>query len=373
MTVWLVFALMTAAAIFAVLWPLSRPARVLRGSGAAVYRDQLDEIERERAGGLIRDAEAHAARTEVSRRLIAATERAEAPVEVTGTLWRRRAAAIAALVIVPLIGAGVYLRHGSPNLPGQPLADRRGGTVENRSLESLIAQAEAHLDREPNDGRGWEVLAPVYLRLGRLDDAVKARRNALRLNGETATRQADLGEALVAAANGVVTADAKQSFDRALALDAGELKSRFYSGVAAEQDGQRAKAAQIWRAMLSEAPPDAPWAASVREALAEIGEKPPEPQVSSSGPSVGDIAAASAMSENERTEMVQGMVGRLAERLRQDGSDVEGWLRLLRAYMVLGDRDKANAAAGEARRALAGEPDKLRRINDLAAGLGLGG
>lgn len=376
MAVWFIFVLMTAAAVFAVLWPLSRPARVPRNSGAAVYRDQLDEIERDRTGGLIGEAEAQAARTEVSRRLIAATERADVLPDVTATLWWRRAAAIAALVIVPLVGAGVYLKHGSPNLPGQPLAERRGSSAENRSLDSLIAQVEARLDREPNDGRGWEVLAPVYLRLGRLDDAVKARRNALRLNGESATRHADLGEALVAAANGVVTAEAKQNFDRALALDAGELKSRFYSGVAAEQDGQRAKAAQIWRAMLSEAPPDAPWRSSVREALAEIGENPPEPRtpaVPNSGPGAAEIAAASGMSESERAEMVQGMVTRLADRLRQDSSDIEGWLRLLRAYMVLGDRDKAKSAADDARRALAHEPDKLRRLNELATGLGLDG
>ena len=74
MMLWLIFALMTAAAILAVLWPLSRPAPLAAGSGVAVYRDQLDEIERDRAAGLIADAEAQAARTEVSRRLIAATE-----------------------------------------------------------------------------------------------------------------------------------------------------------------------------------------------------------------------------------------------------------------------------------------------------------
>ena len=62
--------------------------------------------------------------------------------------------------------------------------------------------------------------------------------------------------------------------------------------------------------------------------------------------------------------MIRGMVARLADRLKQDGNDVEGWLRLLRAYMVLGERDKAQAAAGDARKALASDPDKLRQIDD---------
>jgi cytochrome c-type biogenesis protein CcmH len=79
------------------------------------------------------------------------------------------------------------------------------------------------------------------------------------------------------------------------------------------------------------------------------------------------------MGEAERGEMVRGMVTGLAERLKQDGSDVEGWLRLLRAYVVLGERDKANEAAGEARRALASDPEKVRRIDEFAKGSGLSG
>jgi cytochrome c-type biogenesis protein CcmH len=105
----------------------------------------------------------------------------------------------------------------------------------------------------------------------------------------------------------------------------------------------------------------------VREALLRVGHAP----VAQAGPAAADIAAASTMSEGERTEMVRGMVARLADRLKLDGNDAEGWLRLLRAYMVLGERDKANAAAADARRALAADPDKVRRIDELAKGLGL--
>ncbi len=103
----------------------------------------------------------------------------------------------------------------------------------------------------------------------------------------------------------------------------------------------------------------------MRRALARVEGK--------AGPSDDDVAAASDLSPEQRGVMIRGMVERLAERLHRDGSDVEGWLRLVRSYVVLGERDKARAAAAEARRALASAPDKLRRIDELVKGLGLEG
>ncbi|HZP79672.1 MAG TPA: c-type cytochrome biogenesis protein CcmI [Pseudolabrys sp.] len=380
MTLWFVVALMTAAAVFAVLWPLSRAGGTRSGSDLAVYRDQLEEIERDRTAGLIGQAEADAARVEVSRRLIAAADAADAvkslPDADTKGVRSRRIMAVIALLLLPAGAGALYLMLGSPDLPGAPLSARRQPLQENRSIESLIAQAEAQIERHPNDGRGWEVLAPIYLRLGRFDDAVKARRRSLELNGETPERQADLGEALVAAANGIVTAEAKAAFDKALASDPAELKSRFYVGMAAEQDGRRDEAAKIWQGMLDGAPRDAPWVPAVRQALAHIGitaEGSADAKAAEPGPSAGDVAAASSMSPAEREQMVRGMVARLAEKLQQDGSDVDGWLRLIRAYVVLGDRDKANAAASDARRALGTDADKLRRVEDLIKSMGLTG
>ena len=131
----------------------------------------------------------------------------------------------------------------------------------------MIAQVEAHLERNPEDGRGWEVIAPIYLRLGRFDDAVKARRNALRFNGPPAEREAALGEALVFAANGVVTAEAKAAFESAVALDANSVQARYFIGRAAEQDGDRTQAAATWRALIEAAPSDAPWIDLLRRAL----------------------------------------------------------------------------------------------------------
>jgi len=233
-----------------------------------------------------------------------------------------------------------------------------------------LTRIKAHLEQNPDDGRGWEVVAPVYMRIEQFDEAVTARRNALRLLGATAERESALGEALAAAANGVITAEAKAAFERARALDGKDVKSRFYLGLAAEQDGQPDDAMRMWRDLIAQAPPDAPWIDFVREALARVEKAGPEP---SAGPSAEDVSAAAAMPPEQRMQMARSMVERLAARLREDGSDVEGWLRLVRAYMVLGERDKAKNAATDARRALAAEPGKLRRLDDGVKELGLEG
>jgi cytochrome c-type biogenesis protein CcmH len=173
---------------------------------------------------------------------------------------------------------------------------------------------------------------------------------------------------MLAAQNGVITAEAKQGFERALARDASHIKARYFLGLAAEQDGDRDAAAKIWRGMLEGAPPMAPWVPLVRQVLARVDTAPPPV-----GPSEDDIAAAQQMTPEDRSAMVRGMVERLAQRLKEDGSDVEGWLRLVRAYTVLGDKDRARAAAGDARRAIGADTDKLRRLDELVRGLGLEG
>ncbi|HKG01142.1 MAG TPA: c-type cytochrome biogenesis protein CcmI [Xanthobacteraceae bacterium] len=389
--IWLVFALMTAAAVSAVLWPLRRGGSVRDSdNNLAVYRDQLAEIERDRAADRIGDREAEAARIEVSRRLLGAAEKRsmEAREPAAPATWRRRAAGLATITMLPLGALGLYLWLGSPDLPGEPLQARRDMPPGQGSFAALIAQVEAHLQRNPQEGRGWEVLAPVYLRLGRLDEAVAARRHALRLLGATATREADLGEALVAQANGIVTEDARRSFERALAIDGNDIKARFFIGLAAEQDGRRQEAAAIWRDLIAKAPAGASWVEFVQSALARVEgtasaevqpKSPRRPSADSSsasaapGPSEQDMAAAAELTPQQRNDMVRGMVDRLAERLKQDGSDLDGWLRLVRAYAVLGERDKARAAAADARRALASAPDKLRRLDELVKGLGLEG
>jgi cytochrome c-type biogenesis protein CcmH len=371
MILWVIFALMTATAIFAVVWPLGRPPRASAGgSDLAVYKDQLKEIDSDRASGLIREAEAEAARLEISRRLLAAAEppSGAAPPALPKS-ERRRLAAVVALAVLTLGPLGFYIALGSPNIPGEPAFARITTPQGHESIASLVSQVEAHLAAAPKDGAGWEVLAPVYTRLGRFDDAVQARKKALSLNGATAAREADLGEAETAAANGVVTAEAKAAFERAVGRDPKEAKARYFLGLAAEQDGRNDDAVSIWRSMLAEAPSGAPWVGFVRQALGRVSGA----QIATAEPSTADISAAADMSGDARRDMIRGMVARLADRLHDNGADVEGWLRLVRAYVVLGDRTKAKDAAAEAKRALGERPDDIRRIDDLVKGLGLEG
>jgi cytochrome c-type biogenesis protein CcmH len=366
---WLVFALMTAAAIFAVVWPLSRRTPARDGSDLAVYRDQLAEIARDRAAGLIGETEAEAAQIEVSRRLLAAAQVDHAHVAPSSSVWRRRATTLAALIILPTGATAIYLALESRDLPGEPLAGRVAQAHHDKSIAAMLTQVEAHLERNPNDVRGWQVIAPVYLRLGRADQAVTAQGKLFQLQGENADRDADLGEALTAAANGVVTGEAKAAFEKAVNLDPEQLKAQFFLGVAAQQDGDKQKDAEIWNALLAKEPPGAAWADTVREALARAA--PAANANAQPGPNASDVAAASQMSEAQRNDMIHGMVARLADRLKAGGSDLESWQKLLRAYVVLGDRAQAHAAAVEAKKALASDPGKLHDIEDVFKTLGL--
>jgi len=367
MMLWFVFALMTAAAIFAVLWPLSRGGRPPNdGSEATVYKDQLAEIDRDLAAGLIGSAEAEAARVEISRRLLAAADQQRDP-PTTSSIRLRRSVAVMALVGLPILSAVVYLPLGSPRLGDFPLAQRARAPDAAQPLDNLVAQVEQHLEKNPKDGRGWSVLAPVLARLGRYDEAVRAYHNSITYDGDGAERRADLGETLAAAAGGVVTAEAKAEFERAVALNADEVKARYFLGVAAEQDGRPGEAASIWRGMLAKAPSDAPWRPLLQAALARVA--------GSTAPVLSDdaMAAAKGMNETDRAAMIHGMVDRLASRLKQNGDDVEGWLRLVRAYMVMGDRDRAKSALADARQAVANDAERLRQLNEGLKDLGLDG
>ena len=365
MTLWFVFALMTVAAIFAVLWPLGRGASASAGgSEAVVYRDQLAEIERDVAAGLIGVSEAEAARVEIGRRLLAAAD-GERDLPARSNLGLRRASAIVALVGLPVAAVMFYLALGSPWLGDFPLASRTRAADANQPLENMVAQVEAHLEKNPTDARGWTVLAPVLARLGRYDDAVRAYRNAITYAGDSAERRSDLGEALAGAAGGVVTAEAKAEFERAVAQDANEPRANYFLGLAAEQDGRQADAAAIWRAMLARAPADAPWRPLVQAALTRVG-GPTVPALSNEA-----MAAAKDMSDPDRNAMIRGMVDRLATRLETSPNDEDGWLRLMRSRMTLGEKDAAKAALTKALETFAGDAAAKGRLTAGARELGV--
>jgi cytochrome c-type biogenesis protein CcmH len=351
---WILIALLTAAAVLAVLLPLGRAPRPADGDAHAVrvYRDQLDELQRDKAQGRLSAEEAEAARAEIARRLIALDAEAPTPAAASGGSAARRVVSVVALAGIPILSLSLYLALGAPQLPGAPLAARLQQPAAPNDIETLVAKVEAHLAEAPEDGRGWEVIAPVYLRLQRPADAAQAYRNAIRILGSTAERQARLGEAIWTAQGGIVTAEARAAFEAANALDPDAPEPRFFLALAAEQEGDTDVAKEKLTTLLADAPADAPWRATVEQALAGLaGSAQP-------GPTEDQVAAAGGMAPEERTAMIEGMVSRLAVRLEAEPDDVEGWLRLIRSYVVLGKPDKAAAAA---RDALAGVSDSAER------------
>jgi cytochrome c-type biogenesis protein CcmH len=361
MILWTIFGLMTAAAIAAVLLPLvRRRAEEFSGNDIAVYRDQLGELDRDRAAGLIGKSEAEAARVEISRRLLAAADAAESATvasDPTSAARFRRFIVAAALLLLPAGAGALYVRLGSPELASPPVGDALQSEKQTQ-IENLVARVEVHLQGNPKDGRGWEILAPVYMQLGRYSDSVNAWRNALALLGESADREANLGEALMAEANGVVTIEAKAAFVRAVTLDNTIVSARYYLGRAAEQDGKHEEAAKIWRDLIAEAPAEAHWVNDVRAALARVELSPGTPTSAATG-----TQSAAAAKPDQQAVMIRGMVDGLAARLKQDGSDVDGWVKLVRSYKVLGEQDKAQTAISDARRALANDPDKRKLLD----------
>lgn len=380
MVQWIVFALLTGIAVMAVLAPLAwRRTSVTRAqSDLAVYKDQLSEIDRDRERGLIAGPEAEAARIEVARRLLDADAAAAREASsVTRNTLRTRIAAVLALVSIPAITLAVYGHYGSPALPDQPLAARLDeSTLQNASIDDLIARAERHLERQPEDGEGWDVLGPAYLRQGRPADARRAFANAIRLLGSTAQREASLGESIVLSSNRIVTSEAREAFQRALKLDPAQAKARYYIGLAAEQDGNMADALAAWTSLRAEADPNGPIAQFLSREIDRVGGARPGlagTPAPAPGPSEEDVAAAQGMSQAERGDMIKSMVERLATRLADQGGSIDEWQRLIRAYVVLGDKEKATAAAADARKALSADPASVKTIDETLKSLGLGG
>ncbi|HVQ11572.1 MAG TPA: c-type cytochrome biogenesis protein CcmI, partial [Methyloceanibacter sp.] len=384
MLIWVVLACITAIVLFVLLRPLAGAGashRTPEAFDAAVYRDQLGEIDSDRARGLIGTQEAEAARVEVARRLLAADSTARSADRAKPGGTRARTAMIVVGGALPLLALGVYLTYGSPRLPDQPLAARLADPASDRNLEALVARAEARLRQHPEEGEGWEAIAPVYLSWRRYDEAAQAYAQAIRLLGPSANRFSGQGQAVVLANNGVVTEDARHALERAHELDQTLIEPRILLTIAKEQDGQFAAAIADWRAILDSTYGEAPWRAMVetRIGAAEahlagkpvVGrETPASPQADAAapgGPSGSDISAAQAMNPAERQAMIEQMVGRLAARLDQDGSDLPGWLKLVRAYSVLDRKDDALKALQRAKSQFSGNEQAIEQLDQLAA------
>lgn len=368
MTFWIAAALLTLGASLAVLLPLTARKAPEADAGAndlEVYRDQLGEVERDKARGLISAEAALEARAEIGRRILRLKDDSNGATPRRGSRLHRIGIA-AAVLFVPVASWSVYGALGSPDLPALPLAARLLEAPENGGVEELLARAEAHLAALPDDGRGWTVVAPIYLRLGRYPEAAAAYRKSLRLAGVSADREAGLGEALAGAAGGAITAEARAAFGRALALEPDHPLARFQLAAAEMQAGDPGKAVAAWNAMLGDLPEASPWRGVVAQAVAAAGAAP-------GSPAQAQVADAESMPAEDRTAMIEGMVAGLDEKLRANPRDPEGWMRLVRSYLVLDRADAARDALARGRVALGADSEEGRKLIAFAASLGLDG
>ena len=391
---WVVMAVLTAGALVPVLMPLLRRVQAASRRAdydIAVYRDQLGEIERERERGVLSDDEVTAATTEIERRILAAADAEEVSAVEEGPPRHGRLVAALITIAVSVGAVALYLNVGSPDLPDQPLAERRapssaghvdfrGGGEAAGDLELMVGRLAQRLLKKPDDLDGWKLLGRSYLEMRRYAEAADAYRRALEVGGERPGIAANYAEALVFAAAGVVTPKALDIFTALANADRLNPRARYYLGLAQAQGGDVRGALQAWVDLRALSPPAAPWLVAVERQIvaaardlgidaAEIAPSPAarelaksvpatQPQMPAArqadapGPTGDDVEAAAGMSAAERADMIRGMVEQLARRLEKEPGDFEGWRRLARAYEVLGEKEKA----AEARRRATAQP-----------------
>ncbi|MNX79257.1 hypothetical protein D3C86_1108810 [compost metagenome] len=365
---WIVVAILTAAVAIVLMYPLMRKTEApetRRDGEVAVYRDQLAELDRERAAGLIGQTEADYARAEIGRRLLAAAETEEQPGREARPL-RHNLAASLITILLPALGLCLYIWNGSPEVPDMPLEARLEKPGNDMNL--LVARAERHLAQNPDDGAGWDILAPIYFKTLRLGDAELAYRNALRILGPSAERLTGLGETLVAGNDGIVIEAARDAFAQAEQLKPGNPRARFYLALSLEQAGKAEEARAAFAALAADAPAGAPWLPLVQEHIARTGgaANPAAP-----GPNAEDMAAANDMTASDRQAMIEGMVSSLDAKLKENPADFEGWVRLVRAYSVLKNEAKAGEALRAGLKAFPPEGEQGKQLLALAKELGV--
>jgi cytochrome c-type biogenesis protein CcmH len=400
MTLWLILTLLMGGAALIVLAPFFFG----RGTNETptsldVYKDQLAEVERDKAQGLIDEAEAASARLEIERRIIAAGRSDTAPAQTVSANWQyRMATGVAA--IVALGSVGLYAAIGRPDLPSaqhQALAPAGAQSAQaggqQGDVEALVKRVEKRVADNPNDADGWRMLGWSYYSTGRFKDAVGAYRRAADLQKDNPTLKALLGEAMVSEAGDVVTEAALATFEEVLAINPNDERARFFKGVSKAQKGDNQGAIDEWLALYKIAPADAEWAGDLRTRIEEtakqanidvsarLAEAKPAPAAtanasapahpSTPGPSTADIENAKQLKPEDRQAMVSGMVERLAGRLETSPKDPDGWIMLIRSRVAMKDPDKARAALDKAKTVFADEPATQQRIVEAAQAMGI--
>jgi cytochrome c-type biogenesis protein CcmH len=357
--IWAGLALMIALALGFLLPPVLRVRRVESGTRAdydlAVYRDQLKELETDLARGTVTAAEAAEAKLEIERRLLRA-----APRGATERSVRSRIAGPIVALGVPVLAVAIYLAIGAPHVPGRASGGQTpvaGGGAETAEFTRMAERLAAKLAENPDSPEEWRLLGRTYMELGRYGEAANAFRQGQRLIPTDADLPTMLGEALVLNAENTVTPAAVAAFEQTLKLEPRHPIARYYLGLGRLQAGADKEAFDQWLELAKESQPDAPWMRVLPGQLAELAKQlkidlaAAWPQQSSSGPIAGakgpsaeQMQAAGEMSAEDRQQFIRSMVERLADRLKDNPNDLDGWQRLARAYRVLGDNDKAGEA-----------------------------
>jgi cytochrome c-type biogenesis protein CcmH len=293
---------------------------------------------------------------------------------------------VPAVLVLPLAALGLYALLGQPGLRGRPHIEAAAQPAapndpQTTEIANLVAQLEQRMAEQPQDPVGWRLLGHAQGGLGRWPESAASYAHAVAAGAHDAATLAEWGEALVFAGGGTVSPPADEVFRRALASDPKEPRARYYEGLAKLQRGDAKGAVALWRELAAQAPADAPWAAFIQDRI-RLAEQMAEP----SGPSEEDVAAASQMSPEEREAAIRAMVDRLASRLEREPTDLEGWLKLARAYDVLGEPARSRGALERAaalaparadlqlalaqREAANGDRNKAaQRLTDLLSGL----
>lgn len=362
MTFWIITAVLTASASLAVMYPfLRRNDSTAEGEyDLAVYKDQLAELDRDVKRGLISTEDAAEARAEIGRRIIRMNAAASAEGGKSGAAPVVRIVAAFGILAVPVISWGLYSYLGSPGVPAMPLAERLQNDPAGSSIAELIGRAETHLASNPEDLKGWETLGPVYMRLGRYQDAARAYRQIIALGGANANTYSVLGEALVGMADGVVTAEAVASFEKTLSMDPKEPRAQFFVGLARAQEGKMDEARTLWTNMLADLPENSPWREVAGQALAQRGEG-----------AASEPANAERQASDDQQQMIEEMVARLDARLKESPNDPEGWQRLVRSYIVLERKEDARAALKRGIKALGEGSPSANDLSTFAQELGI--
>ena len=377
---WIAAAALSAMVVVMLLRPLLRRAQEQASSAAydlQVYKDQLSEVARELERGNLTAVEAQAAQAEIERRLLRAAEaeqREDQSKGPSGGSTPAKALAMVLTAVLPLGALGLYLYGlGSPNMPSMPFAERAEERQGFDERQRLIAELADRMREDPRDPQGWEILARNYAVIGRYLQAAEAYGEAIARGFDRADLRAQRAEALIAAENGVVMPAARREIEAALRLNPNEPLALYYVGVMHEQAGEPQRAIETWARLLRELPPDIvgrPQIMARLTAVAQraglepadfdtasrvppVGAPPPGPGVGGQsggqaggqpGPTREQMDAAQEMSPEERQAMIEGMVEGLAIRMEANPDDLDGWLRLARAYAVLGRRDEAVSA-----------------------------